>query len=219
MLNKIRFYIFALLGLGLILNTFFLYPWEISMGLVESSWITIGTIAAVICYYLALKSNYAPFQTFIMRIIFWGFSTMLFLSIMRRTFEYIEGFIPLFAALNTVLYLAIVLFCVFEGQRLFYSYGKNNGNNQKKAPKKSKKEDLTRIEGIGPVIQKALYKNGIQSYEDLASTPAHLIKDILDKKKLNAHDPTTWPKQARLAFEGKFEELDAWQDELMGGRK
>ena len=226
MMSKLRFYIFAILGIGLIANTVYLYPWALTRGLFESTWIVLGTIAAIVAYYFAYSTNYAPFQTFVMRIIFWGYTGMLFLSIMRRTFEYLSFGIPPFAILNTILYLAIILLCVIEGHRLFYSYGvnknlKSNNNENKKPNSKpvSKKEDLTLIEGIGPVIQKALYKRGITSYELLASTPAHLIKDILNENNLQQHDPTTWPKQARLAYEGKFDELQEWQDELLGGRK
>ena len=31
-------------------------------------------------------------------------------------------------------------------------------------------------------------------------------------------DPTTWPQQAQLAADGKWDELDVLQDELDGGR-
>jgi len=33
------------------------------------------------------------------------------------------------------------------------------------------------------------------------------------------HDPTTWPKQAKLAADGKWDELKKLQDELDGGKK
>ena len=32
------------------------------------------------------------------------------------------------------------------------------------------------------------------------------------------HVPGTWPRQAGLAHEGKWEELSKWQDELDGGK-
>jgi len=32
------------------------------------------------------------------------------------------------------------------------------------------------------------------------------------------HDPTTWPQQADLAANGKWDELKVLQDELNGGR-
>ena len=31
-------------------------------------------------------------------------------------------------------------------------------------------------------------------------------------------DPTTWPQQAAMAADGKWDELKVWQDELDGGR-
>jgi len=31
------------------------------------------------------------------------------------------------------------------------------------------------------------------------------------------HDPETWPRQARLAHQGKWDELLAWQEKLNGG--
>ena len=31
-------------------------------------------------------------------------------------------------------------------------------------------------------------------------------------------DPTTWPQQAKMAADGKWDELKVWQDELDGGR-
>jgi len=38
-------------------------------------------------------------------------------------------------------------------------------------------------------------------------------------KRYQMHDPTTWPDQASLAAEGKWEELKTLQDELDGGKK
>jgi len=32
------------------------------------------------------------------------------------------------------------------------------------------------------------------------------------------HNPGTWPKQAEMAAEGKWDELKVWQDELDGGK-
>jgi large subunit ribosomal protein L17 len=33
------------------------------------------------------------------------------------------------------------------------------------------------------------------------------------------HEPKTWPEQAQLAAEGRWEELDKLQDLLRGGRE
>jgi large subunit ribosomal protein L20 len=88
------------------------------------------------------------------------------------------------------------------------------------AKKAVKGDDLKKIEGIGPKIAELLVAAGIDSFAKLAETDADTIKPILEDAGSNfaSHDPTTWPQQARLAAEGKFDELKALQDELQGGR-
>jgi len=81
----------------------------------------------------------------------------------------------------------------------------------------AKPDNLTKIEGIGPKIAETLVAAGVASYADLAAkTPeeiAEIIKDVRGK-----HVPDTWPKQAQMAADGKWDELKAWQDELDGGK-
>ena len=44
------------------------------------------------------------------------------------------------------------------------------------------------------------------------------IKAILDTvSTLKSKEPKTWPQQAQLAADGKWDELKLLQDELMGG--
>jgi len=83
------------------------------------------------------------------------------------------------------------------------------------------KEDLKKIEGIGPKIEQLLYAEGIYTWDALANTEVEVIKVILEKAgpRYKMHDPQTWPEQARFASEGKWDELNQWQDELKGGRK
>ena len=92
----------------------------------------------------------------------------------------------------------------------------------KKAPAKkaAKGDDLKLVEGIGPKIAELLVAAGIDTFAKLADTDADKIKAILEEAGSNfaSHDPTTWPQQAKLAAEGKFDELKALQDELQGGR-
>jgi hypothetical protein len=47
------------------------------------------------------------------------------------------------------------------------------------------------------------------------------LAEILEAAGSNfsSHNPETWPKQAGLAAEGKWDELKEWQDELNGGRE
>jgi large subunit ribosomal protein L17 len=81
-------------------------------------------------------------------------------------------------------------------------------------------DDLTRIEGIGPKVQQLLNQAGITTFAELANrTPAQL-DEILDAAGsiYKAMDESSWPKQAALAAEGKWDELQKLQDELVGGR-
>ena len=76
------------------------------------------------------------------------------------------------------------------------------------------------IEGIGPKIASLLNDAGILTFASLASTDVEKIKEILVAagNRYKMHDPTTWPQQANLAADGKWDELKKWQDELDGGK-
>jgi large subunit ribosomal protein L17 len=78
-------------------------------------------------------------------------------------------------------------------------------------------DNLTKIEGIGPKIAETLVAAGVATYADLAGTDVEKIADII-KDVRGKHVPDTWPKQAQMAAEGKWDELKAWQDELDGGK-
>ncbi|WP_300604237.1 glycoside hydrolase family 13 [Niabella sp.] len=82
------------------------------------------------------------------------------------------------------------------------------------------KNDLTKIEGIGPAIAKLLEQEGIQNFKDLSKATIKKLKGALDAagSKFAMHDPKSWPKQAKLAAAEKWEELKALQQELIGGK-
>ena len=81
-------------------------------------------------------------------------------------------------------------------------------------------DDLTKIEGIGPVTAEALAEKGIVTFADLAEKSSDELRKILSENpSLSKYDPETWPKQAFLAKEGKWEELKEWQEELSGGEE
>lgn len=77
-------------------------------------------------------------------------------------------------------------------------------------------DDLTRIEGIGPKTAEVLRAAGITTFAQLATTPEDQLRQILHDAGIGG-DPGTWPRQAQLAAAGKWDELKAWQDELVGG--
>ena len=78
-------------------------------------------------------------------------------------------------------------------------------------------DDLKKIEEIGPKIASTLTEAGISTFADLAKTDAAKISEIIANVRGN-HVTDTWPKQAGLAAEGKWDELKKWQDELDGGK-
>ncbi len=92
---------------------------------------------------------------------------------------------------------------------------------KKAAAKKSAKDDLTKIEGIGPKAAEALTAAGVATYADLAKSTVKAVQKILDESdgRFGAMDPGTWPKQAKLAADGKWDELKKWQDEMDGGKE
>ena len=90
---------------------------------------------------------------------------------------------------------------------------------KKAAPKKAvgKADDLKKIEGIGPKIASTLAEAGISTFADLAKADAAKISEIIAGVRGN-HVTDTWPAQAQMAADGKWDELKKWQDELDGGK-
>jgi large subunit ribosomal protein L21 len=93
---------------------------------------------------------------------------------------------------------------------------------EKAAPKAAAKttgkaDDLKKIEGIGPKIASTLVEAGIATYADLAKAKPEAISEIISGVRGN-HVTDTWPAQAKLAADGKWDELKKWQDELDGGK-
>ena len=83
-----------------------------------------------------------------------------------------------------------------------------------------KPDDLKKIEGVGPKIAEILAASGIITYSDLAGASVETLRSTLDAagNRYKSHDPSTWAAQAKMAAEGKWDELKVWQDELDGGR-
>jgi large subunit ribosomal protein L21 len=85
------------------------------------------------------------------------------------------------------------------------------------APKATKADDLKKVEGIGPKIAETLSAAGITTFAELAKAKPAKISEIIANVRGN-HVTDTWPAQAKMAAEGKWDELKKWQDELDGGK-
>lgn len=81
-------------------------------------------------------------------------------------------------------------------------------------------DDLKVIEGIGPKIEELLNGIGIYTFTDLAETDKSTLQKMLDNAgpRFKMHNPGTWAKQAELANDGKWDELQEYQDFLDGGK-
>ena len=86
--------------------------------------------------------------------------------------------------------------------------------------KKWKQDDLKAIEGIGPKIETLLHNAGILTWWQLANTDVAILGEMLQKAgpRFQLADPASWPRQALLAAEGRWDEFEAFQDALNGGR-
>jgi large subunit ribosomal protein L27 len=65
-----------------------------------------------------------------------------------------------------------------------------------------------------------LHDDGIKTWKALSEANTSRLQKILDDagKRFKLADPGTWPKQAGLAHQGKWDELEELQDVLNGGR-
>lgn len=83
---------------------------------------------------------------------------------------------------------------------------------------KSRLDDLTRIEGIGPKVSDALRGAGIVTFAQLAATDASKLREITRRAGIIGN-PASWPRQAKLAAEGNWDALQGLQREIKGGRR
>ena len=90
--------------------------------------------------------------------------------------------------------------------------------NQNVNQDEENEDDLTMIEGIGPKISECFKTAGIKTFRHLSQTKPEDLKLILTDAGIRLGDPTSWPNQANLAADGKFEELSELQKSLKGGR-
>lgn len=87
--------------------------------------------------------------------------------------------------------------------------------------KKIKENDLKIVEGIGPKIEALFNAAGINTWYDLSQAATEKLQSILDAGGENyaMHNPSTWARQALMAYQGKWQDLKEWQDSLLGGKE
>ena len=86
---------------------------------------------------------------------------------------------------------------------------------------KLKNDNLQIVEGIGPKMDAVLKKHGVSNWADLSQKTFEELRGLLDMENPTRYkiiNPTTWPKQAGLAADGKFTELISLQKGLDTGK-
>jgi predicted flap endonuclease-1-like 5' DNA nuclease len=78
-------------------------------------------------------------------------------------------------------------------------------------------DDLKAVLGIGPKISRLLMNRGINTWKALSEAAPDSIREILANdggERFRVHNPDTWPHQARLLHEGRWDELKELQGKL-----
>ena len=85
--------------------------------------------------------------------------------------------------------------------------------------KKIKEDDLKIIEGIGPKTESLLNNSSIHTWRQLGNTSVPQIQHIIDNagERFSLINPSTWPKQSRMASDGDWVKLREYQEYLVGG--
>lgn len=83
-----------------------------------------------------------------------------------------------------------------------------------------KQDDLKVVEGIGPKIETMFKDSGIKTWKALSEASVADCQKVLDGggKRYQIHDPSSWPMQAKMCYEGKWAALSKWQDEHKHGK-
>jgi len=92
-----------------------------------------------------------------------------------------------------------------------------NGSSVQSVPP----DDLKVIEGISTSMERLLNNAGIFTWKKLSKSGIGELRRLIiaSGTSLNETDPTTWPEQAELAVANQWEQLEAFQKELINGKR
>lgn len=83
-----------------------------------------------------------------------------------------------------------------------------------------KANDLQVIEGIGPKIAELLDHAGFGTWQDLAGADPADLRRVLDEagSRYHMHDPSSWPRQAALLADGRWQEFKELTEQIRSAR-
>lgn len=95
---------------------------------------------------------------------------------------------------------------------------------EKEEQEQEEPDDLKRIWGIGPKIEILLNLRGITTFEHLAAADHMALENILEaagpRYKMSKYNVVeSWNDQARMAADGRWQDLDSYQAKLSGMRR
>jgi hypothetical protein len=138
-------------------------------------------------------------------------------------FASVIGIIPILGTIaHAIAFAMYIKLFIRNKDTLLYgdaAVGQLRSNRYKNRDDTLSHDELTMIEGIGPVTAKLLIDSGIDTFGAIANLHPKDIVEFLAAHDLKGHDPSTWPEQAILARDGKWTDLKKWQDVLEGGRE
>jgi len=89
-----------------------------------------------------------------------------------------------------------------------------------KRAKASGKDDLKRVEGIGPKMEKALHAAGIDTFARLSEVSEDELRAAIEAQGMRfAPSIPTWAKQAAFLAAGDETGFEAYKDHLVAGRE
>ena len=83
---------------------------------------------------------------------------------------------------------------------------------------KADPDNLKKVEGIGPKMEEALNNADIYTFSQLADASLERLNKIISDAGYSLASTESWAHQARLARDGKWDELEKLQDDLDGGK-
>lgn len=90
---------------------------------------------------------------------------------------------------------------------------RSNTENTVESKPTVKPDNFKRLDGIGPKIAKLIEDNSILTYQQLGELDDKQLSDLLQKAgvRVRQTDPAYWTKQAKLAAEGKWDDIKKLQ--------
>jgi predicted flap endonuclease-1-like 5' DNA nuclease len=80
-------------------------------------------------------------------------------------------------------------------------------------------DNLELIEGLGPRSAQVLAQAGISTFSQISSMTPDAIRDVLRASGVYIAYPATWPEQAALAADQRWDDLEKLKSELKGGSR